>query len=379
MRLDCEKTALEGALGQVSRAISSRSPLPILTHVLLEARGDELRLSATDLNVGIQIAIPVRVEEEGATTCSAKLVSEIVSRLPAGPLNLETAREGALRLKSGRAQFEVPTLPAEEFPSLPSPANAPGLVLPQRVLRAMVNRVGTAAADSDEARPVMTGILTLLEASQLTLVATDGRRLARMSAALEEDEERHARVIIPAKAMSELVRIMGDKDGEIQVRLAESQAFFQVPGVQFHCRLLEGTFPDFNRVIPKQFQRTCRLGREALMGSLRRMVIVAQEKDSPGLVRMEFEPDSLRLSAYTPDLGSAREEIPALLEGEPLTIAFNGKYLLDALAGFDRDEVQLDLQDESHSAVMRPLDDPSFDYVCMPVRLREPFPEAAPV
>lgn len=377
MRLDCEKTVLESALGQVSRAISSRSPLPILTHVLFEARGDELRLTATDLNVGIQIAIPVRVHEEGATTCSARLIGEIVGRLPAGPITLETVREGSLKLQSGRAQFEVSTLPAEEFPSLPTPADASSLTLPQKVLRAMVSRVGTAAADSDEARPVMTGILTLLEAEQVTLVATDGRRLARMSTVLEEDEDRQARVVIPAKAMSELVRIFGDAEGEVEVRIAESQAFFRLPGVQFHCRLLEGTFPDFNRVIPKSFQRSCRIGREALMASLRRMVIVAQEKDSPHLVRMEFEPDRLTLSAYTPDLGSAREEIPALLEGEPLTIAFNGKYILDALTVLDRDEVQLDLQDESHSAVLRPLEDNSFDYVCMPVRLREPFPEPA--
>ena len=376
MHLDCEKTVLEGALAQVSRVISSHSPLPILSHILFEVHGEELRLSASDLNLGLQISIPVRVWEEGATTCSARLLADIVGRLPAGPLSLETAREGTLKLQSGRTRFEVSTLPAEEYPSLPAVAEAPTLHLPRKVLRSMVSRVGIAAADSDEARPVMTGILVILEAGQLTLVATDGRRLARMASALEE-EGGEARVVIPARAMKELARVLGDGEGEVEVRIAQSQAFFRVPGVQFHCRLLEGTFPDFNRVIPKTFQRTCRMGREALAGALRRMVIVAQEKDSPNLVRMEFEPDRLVLSANTPDLGSAREELPVVLDGEPLTIAFNGKFVGDALAVLDCDEVQLDLQDESRSAVLRPLEDPTFDYVCMPVRLREQSPEPA--
>jgi len=235
----------------------------------------------------------------------------------------------------------------------------------------MVSRVGVAAAEADESRPAMTGILTALEDQRITLVATDGRRLARMSTMLEDSAERQARVIVTARAMHEMVKIFGDGEGQVEVLVAESQVFFRVPGAQFHCQILVAPFPDFNRVIPRQFQRTCRLGREALANSLRRMIIVAQEKDSPNLVRMEFEPERLVLSANTPDLGSAREEIPALLEGEPLTIAFNGKYVLDCLAVLDADEVQFDLQDESHSAVLRPLDDPDFDYVCMPVRLRE--------
>jgi DNA polymerase-3 subunit beta len=377
MHLDCEKTVLENALAQVSRGISSRSPLPILGHILMEARGDELRLTATDLNVGVQTSIPVRVHEEGATTCSARLLGDIVGRLPAGPASLQTAREGSLTLKGGRAQFELATLPAEEYPRLPTPENVPTLVLPRKMLRAMVSRVGIAAAEVDESRPVMTGILTVLEGGEITLVATDGRRLARMSAAMEESETRQARVVIPARAMHEMVKIFGDGEGDVEVLVAESQVFFRVPGVQFHCRILEGSFPDFNRVIPKKFQRVCRLGRESLASALRRMIIVAQEKDSPNLVRLEFEPDKLVLSANTPDLGSAREEIPALLEGEALTIAFNGKFVLDCLMVLDAEEVQFDLQDESHSAVLRPLDEPTFDYVCMPVRLREMVSEPA--
>lgn len=379
MHLDCEKTVLENALGQVSRAISSRTPLPILGHILMEARGDELRLTATDLNVGVQTSIPVRVHEEGATTCSARLLADIVGRLPAGPTTLQTVREGSLKLNCGRARFEVATLPAEEYPSLPVPEGASSLRLPRKVLKAMVGRVGIAAAEVDESRPVMTGILTLMDSSRITLVATDGRRLARMSCELDQVSGGEARVVIPARAMHEMVKIFGEGEDEVEVLFAESQAFFRVPGIQFHCRILEGTFPDFNRVIPKGFQRSARMGREALASAIRRMIIVAQEKDSPHLVRMEFDPDRLVLSANTPDLGSAREEIPALLEGEPLVIAFNGKFVLDCLMVLDSEEVQLDLQDQSHSAVLRPLEDPSFDYVCMPVRLRELTPEAVPV
>lgn len=373
MHLDCEQHTLESALSQVARAISSRTPLPILGHVLLEARGGELVLTATDLNVGVQVTMPVHVRVEGATTCSARLISEIVSRFPSGPVELKIHREGSLRISAGRAEFELSTLPAEEFPSLPEVREASTMTLPQGVLKRLVACVGIAAADTDEARPVMTGLLTVLEPGQVTLVATDGRRLARMSQPLAEDPQRIARVVVPARAMAEFVKLLTDAGGEVTVRVAESQIFFSLPGVSFHCRLIEGAFPDFQRVIPSSFQRRCRVAREPLSAALKRMIIVAREKDSPDLVKLEFSSDRLTLSAYTPDLGAAREELPALLEGEPLTIAFNGRYLQDALGVLEGEEIVLDLQDETRSAVLRPDAGEDFEYVCMPVRLREPL------
>jgi DNA polymerase-3 subunit beta len=376
MRVTCEKSVLDNALTTVSRAISAKSPLPILSHVLLQAEPEGLTLVATDLNVGVRTQVAAPGAEAGALTCSASLLSEIVRRLPAGPVRLESVGEGSLKVSSGTAEFVVQTLPAEEFPNLPAGEDAPTLTLPQKTLKTMLSRVVVAAAEMDEARPVMMGVLCLLEPEALTMVATDGRRLARMTVALPKDPGRVGKMLVPARAMGELQRLLGDTDEPVQVQSGPGQAFFTVGTTTLNTRLLEGSYPDFRQVIPRSFLRTCRAGREQLAGALRRMLLVAQEKDSPHLVRMDFEPDRLILSAYTPDLGSGRDQVPVILEGEPLAIAFNGKLLLDVLGVLDTEEVQLDLQDECHSGVVRPLNDSDYDYVIMPVRLREPFPEA---
>jgi len=374
MQLECEKPILEEGLQTVARAINPRSPLPILSHILMEARGDQLTLTATDLDLGVCLRIPATIAVEGALACPAKLLLEIVSKLPGAPVSLQ-ATEGRVQILCGRSKFEITTLPAEEFPSLPSGERYPEVALPQKEFRAMVKKVGIATAATDESRAVMTGILTQLEGDQLIMVATDGRRLAFAEHRMPNALDVQAQVIVPGRAMQELARIAGDHEEPLQLRLADNQMFCTLRNVSMHCRLLEGHFPDYRRVMPTEFQRTCRVGREALLAGLRRMLVVAQERQSPNLIVLDLATERLLLSANTPDLGLGQEEVPIIFTGQDLRIAFNGKYMLDLLTVLDCDEMEMDLQDDTRSAVLRPQGETDFRYVLMPVRLREALAE----
>ena len=373
MKLACEKKLFEEAVAAAARAINPRSPLPILSHLLIEATPGQVKLTATDLDVGMSIKVDSDVSVPGAVTCPAKLMGEIVSKLPPGRVELETLSEGRMLLSCGTSKFELSTLPAEEFPSLPSMDETSSAQLPQDSLKGVIRQVAVAAASSqDESRAVMTGISIGLNAGTLTLVATDGRRLAcaRKSVQVPLIGEESLNVVVPARALIELSRL-SSSDGDVSLSVGKSQAFFRFGNYALHCRLLEGRFPDYTKVVPTEFSKTCRIGREDFINGLRRMLVVAQEKRSPNLIRLRFSDDILHLSANTPDLGSGDERLPIVYQGEELTIGVNGKYLVDGLTVLDCEEVQLDLQEETKSAVLRPLGDTSYDYVVMPVKLRD--------
>ncbi len=377
MKLSCEKKVFEEAVGIASRAINNRSPLPILGHILIQAEEETINLTATDLELGMKIRIAGQVSQAGAVTCPAKLMQEIVNKLPAGTIELELDKNQKLTLTCQKSRFEISSLPAEEFPSLASHEASAEFQLPQQVFKKMIRQVGVAAASpNDESRAVMTGVLTSVSESMLTMVATDGRRLACSRQQLEDlATEQSLEVIIPARAMQEVSRLLGDEEKPLGVIVSEGQVFFQLDSIELHCRLLEGSFPDYRKVVPNDFQRYCRLGREVFLAALRRMLIMAQEKRSPHLVRLKFSGDNLELSSNTPDLGSGNEQLEVVYEGDDLLIAFNGRYLADVLTVLDEPEVNFKLQDETRSAVIQPLGDETFDYVVMPVKLRDPIEE----
>ena len=371
MELECEKNLLVQALGVVSRAINPRSPLPILSHVLFEAQGEQLRCTATDLDFGVVISQPSSVLDSGSVACPARLLSEIVGKLPGAPVRLKATSEGRLHLSCGRSKFDISTLPAEEFPGIPQAGDLPQVGVSQRLFRSAIRRVAIATASSDESKATMTGIYTHIDGSTLTLVATDGRRMAYQELAIENPDGLQVQAIVPGRAMQELSRLLGDVDEPVCFSLAQGQFYCSLNSVTMHSRLLEGVFPDYRRVLPKEFQRFARVGRESLLGALQRMLIVAQEKQSPNLIVLDFDGDVLMLSANTPDVGVAQEEVAVVYEGEPLKIAFNGKYLAEALQVLDAEEVDLDLQDDSRSSILRPFSQQDYKYVVMPVRLRE--------
>lgn len=371
MQIQTEKALLQEALETVSRAVNSRSPLPILSHVLLVATETALHLTATDLDMGLRVTIPCHTVHTGSVCLPAALLKEIVGKLPSGLVGLHAEQEGRITLLSGRSKFVVTTLPAEEFPTLPE-SNAARIDLPQKALKDAIRGVMPAVAKSDESRAVMTGVRVELEGGHLVLVATDGRRLAWTRYEVSTDEGQV--VIVPGRALTEVARACTDTEDPIALRLQDNQLFVAVRNLEMHCRLLEGVFPDWKRVLPTEFQRFCRVGREALKAGLQRVLVVAQERQSPNLVVLDFAEDRLLLSTNTPDMGFATEEMPCVLDGPPLKIAFNGRYVLDSLAVLSCEEVHLDLQDDTRSAVLHE-GDPNLRHVLMPVRLREAVPE----
>jgi DNA polymerase-3 subunit beta len=377
MEFECEKNHLAQALQVAGRAINPRSPLPILNHVLFQVQGDRLRCTATDLDFGVVMEVPASSVDSGSVACPARLLGEIVAKLPGAPIRIRATSEGRLSVLCGRSKFEISTLPAEEFPGVPVASDTSQISVSQKALKTALRRVIFAVASSEESRAVMTGVLTHIEGNRLTLVSTDGRRMAYHEVEIDNSEGISSHAVIPGRALAELSRLLSDQDEAVYFSLGKGQFYCTVGEVSMHSRLLEGVFPDYQRVMPTTFQRHLRIGREVLLSAIQRMLIVAQEKQSPNLLVMELESEVAVLSANTPDLGLAREELGAVYEGEPLKIAFNGKYLADALSVLDCEEVDLDLQDDARSGVLRPCESSDYKYVVMPVRLREPIEEVA--
>jgi DNA polymerase III subunit beta len=371
MELECEKNHLVQALQTVSRAINPRSPLPILSHVLFHAREDQLECTATDLDFGVVISLGASCKDSGSVACPARLLTDIVAKLPGAPVRMKASAEGRLSVQCGRSRFEIATLPAEEFPGIPQPGDLPQVGVPQRLFKSAIRRVTFATASAEESRAVMTGVYTHIEGSQMTLVATDGRRMAYHELAIDNPDGLQVQAVVPGRAMQELSRLLSDTDEAVYFSLAQGQFYCSLGSVSMHSRLLEGVFPDYRRVLPREFQRLARVGRESLLAALQRMLIVAQEKQSPNLIVLDLQGDVMNLTANTPDVGLAQEEVAVVYEGDPLKIAFNGRYLVDALSVLDTEEVELELQDDTRSAVVRPLAQQDYKYVVMPVRLRE--------
>jgi DNA polymerase-3 subunit beta len=377
MELECEKNLLVQALGVVSRAINPRSPLPILSHVLFSCQGDQLSCTATDLDFGVVISLNASALDPGSVACPARLLNDIVAKLPGAPVKLKANQDGRLHIHCGRSKFEISTLPAEEFPGIPQPGELPQVGAAQRSLKGAIRRVTFATASSEESRAVMTGVYTHIDGSQLTLVATDGRRMAYQELTIDNPDGLQVQAIVPGRAMLELSRLLGDTEEPVYFSLAQGQFYCSIGNAAMHSRLLEGVFPDYRRVLPQNFQRFARVGRESLLGAIQRMLVVAQEKQSPNLIVMDVDGEVMTLSANTPDVGVAQEEVAVVYEGEPLKIAFNGKYVVDALSVLDCEEVEFDLQDDTRSGVIRPFGQTDYKYVVMPVRLREVVEEAA--
>lgn len=377
MQIQIEKPIFEEALGIVSKGVNARSHLPILSHVLLETHGDHLRVRATDLDMDLRLTVPAIVAISGAVCVPCALLREIVGKLPGVPITL-ISEEGRIQLTCGRSKFTVTTLPAEKYPAWQQRPGEAEINIPQEVFRDMVGHTIKATATSDESRSVMTGLLVEIEGDHLVMVATDGRRLAFARHALPDGLNQQETCIVPGRAMTELARACTDKEGLMDLRLAHERLWATVRNLEVGCRLLCGAFPAYRRVIPTEFQRTCRVGREALTAGLRRILVMARERQSPDLVVFDFDgSEKLELSSNTPDVGMGVEEIPVVFEGRPLRIAFNGKYVLDALGPLGVEEVEFALQDDTRGAVLRELGGEAFLHVLMPVRLREVVVEEA--
>lgn len=372
MKLTCNRRVLHEALQHVSRVVSGRTTLPILSNVLLEVSGNELRLVAYDMELGAQSAVPVEVEEAGALTVPARVFVDVVAGLPDATVAMERRDHSILGLTCGRSQYTIHGLPAEEYPALPEVAGDISAEISQAGMRDLI-RSTVFAASRDETRAILTGVLLEREGESVKMVATDSYRLAVKTVPADQvrvlaGEERWE-VIIPARALHELNRMLDPSADQTPVRIKASpqQIAFEVGPYFLISRLIEGQFPNYSRLLSIEPNRALTVNREDLLGAIKRAAIVARTEASKILFRAEE--GTLTISAESGDVGRAHEELPGALEGESIEIAFSAEYLTDVLGVMESETVVWHLVAPESHGLLKSADDPDYIYIVMPMRV----------
>ncbi|MEN9670118.1 MAG: hypothetical protein RL018_395 [Pseudomonadota bacterium] len=355
------------ALQSVAGIVERRHTLPILANVLIRKIGNRLELTTSDL----EIQIRTQAEFDGdagdfTTTVGARKVIDILRTMPGDQTVSLESSASKLILKGGKSKFTLQTLPAEDFPLVQESANlGPAFSVPQKVLKDLLGQVAFAMAVHD-IRYYLNGILFVAEGKQLSIVATDGHRLAFATATLDVEVPKQE-VILPRKTVIEMQRLLSDKEGAIEFQFAANQAKFSFEGMEFVTKLVEGKFPDYNRVIPKNHKNALVLGRAPLLASLQRTAILTSDKFKG--VRLNIEPGTLRIASNNAEQEEAVDELDIDYSGDEIEIGFNVTYLIDALSNMTQEMVKLELSDGNSSALFTIPDNTSFKYVVMPMRI----------
>ena len=363
MRFRCERDVLVEALGTAGRAVASRGgALPVLSGVKADLAGDRLTLTGSDLDLTISVAVDVSGQTDGVAVLPGRLAADIVRALEPGAVHVEAEGDEA-RISSGRSQFAVRLLPADDFPRL-TEAPADEVTLDAAALRDSLQQV-VRAASHDDARPILTGVLMAAEGDGLRLVATDSYRLAvrdlRGASILREGQA----VLVPSRALGELGRVLSGAE-TVTLRLGERDATFVVGDTRLTTRLIEGEFPNYRQLIPSTHPNRLTVGKEPLLDAVRRVKLLAREATP---VRITLKPDGIELTAITQDVGQAHEDLDAKYEGTEMVIAFNPEYLADGIEAVEGDEVTLETVDALKPAVVRSVESQDYLYLLMPVRV----------
>jgi DNA polymerase-3 subunit beta len=355
------------ALQSVAGIVERRHTLPILANVLIRKTGAALQLTTSDLEIQIRTTAELDGDTgDFTTTVGARKLIDILRTMPADQTVSLESSAAKLILKGGKSKFTVQTMAAEDFPLVQEAASfGPVFSVPQKTLKALLSQVSFAMAVHD-IRYYLNGILFVAEGKQLSLVATDGHRLAFASATLDVDVPKQE-VILPRKTVMELQRLLSDKEGAIEMQFAGNQAKFSFDGMEFVSKLVEGKFPDYNRVIPKNHKNSITLGRTALLATLQRTAILTSDKFKG--VRLNIDPGTLRVASNNAEQEEAVDELDIDYAGDSIEIGFNVTYLIDALTNMSQDMVRLELSDGNSSALFTIPDNATFKYVVMPMRI----------
>lgn len=368
MNLTISKEQIITGLQAVQNVVGARTTLPILSNVLLRAEKDHVEFTATDLDVSVVCSVEAKVKKSGGTTVPVKKLFGIVRELNGGEIELETDEKNVTVIRSGPSYYKIHGLSADEFPPLPKFKDDKKVSLQQETIKAMMRKTKFAVS-TDESRYVLNGIFFSLKDNKMTMVATDGRRLALADEEADISEKSSGEFIVPAKAVTELDRLLQDK-GEAEIKLGENQASFALKdekgfSVLLITKLIEGNYPNYKQVIPTETKERIALVREEFLQALRRAEIMTSEKANS--VKLTFGKNSLAITANTPEVGEARESLAVNYKGKEMAIAFNPRYLIDALSALSEDEVFFELIDELSPGVLK-INGP-FLYVVMPMRL----------
>jgi len=362
MKIKILKQAFLKNIQHVQNIISSKSSLPILSNILIEAEKNKVTLISTDLDIGISSVLETEVEEEGAITIPAKRFSDIIKELPDEDISISTMKNNSMIIKCSKCVFKIIGLPKEEFPKLPEFKDEPSVVLKQGVLKNMLTMTQFAMSH-DETRYVLNGALFLFKGKKLTIVTTDGKRLSLVKKEIEKDGLNKS-IIVPSKTIYELNRALED-DGDVTVVFSENQVRFALKNITIISRLIEGDFPNHEQVIPKEPQEKIMIQRGQFLDGIKRAALLTTQ-DSLA-VRFEILKNKMIVSKSSPNIGEVREEMDTVYKGHEITVGFNPNYIMDALKVMPMDEIALEIFGADKPAVMR-VDD-WFVYLALPMQL----------
>ncbi len=367
MKATIERATLLKCLGHVQSVVERRNTIPILSNVLIEARDDgSLRLMATDLDLQVDESVPAQVAQAGAATVPAHTFFEIVRKLPEGSQVELAAAEGKMQVVAGRSRFNLSTLPRDDFPVIAEGELPIRFELPAATLRQIIDKTRFAIS-SEETRYYLMGIFLHVADDRLKAAATDGHRLARVTVDRPEGAEGMPDIIIPRKCVGELRKLLDEVEGTVEVSLSPTKIRFGLGSAILTSKLIDGTFPDYNRVIPTANDKLLKLDPKSFSAGVDRVATIASEKTRA--VKMAVDRDKVTLSVTSPESGTATEEIAADYGSDGLEIGFNARYLLDILSEIDGDTVEVHLADAAAPTLIRESDNAPALYVLMPMRV----------
>lgn len=374
MQIVVERDALRDAVNQAAKAVSVRTTIPILTGIKLEALEDELILTGSDSDISIQVSIPNRTDDKelvkvgrlGSIVLPAKYFTEIVKKAPAEQIEINVVENLVTQIRSGTAQFNLNGLDAGEYPLLPQLTEEQVFRLPARQLKNLIRQTAFAVSTL-ESRPILTGVLFKLSQNQLTLVATDSHRLARRQTQVEADPDiQFDNVVVPGRSLIELQRIMED-DEMIEIVITQNQMLAKADRLLFYSRLLEGTYPDTDRIIPTSGKTALLLETKGIQAAIERASLLA--RDSKHVVKLTTQEGRVEITSNTPEVGQVKEEVQVeQLEGEEVQIAFNAKFMLDALRSTDSEKISIQFTGALSPFIIQPSDDHQLLHLILPVR-----------
>lgn len=362
MKFKVEKTSLLSSIQIVQNVITTKSTLPILSNILIESQANTLRLTATDLDVGISCVIPVDISEQGAITIPAKRFGDIIKELPCDSVTITVKKNNLIVIETELCQFKIMGLPREEFPKLPEFKDKEAVRIEQSMLQEMF-RLTSFAVSFDETRYILNGILFKIHQDNFALVATDGKRLAVVERKLQQAIDKDISIIVPIKTIQELNRNL-KSEGDLIVMLGNNQILFDYGGVVIISRLIEGEFPDYTQVIPPVSENKMKVAREQLLLAVKRAALLSTPDYQA--VKLELFKNKLVVSKSTPDVGESREEVDVEYQGKEIAIGFNPVYLADVLKNLTEEKIALELTDSEKPGVIRTS---GYTYIVLPMRL----------
>jgi DNA polymerase-3 subunit beta len=368
MRFTISREKLQEGLSAVTASIPAKTTLPVLANILIEATDKGIRLSGTDLDIAVTTEVAADVETTGATTVPAKKLSEIARELPPAPVRIAAAGEQRVTLDCGRSHFKILGLPRDEFPAFPNVRFNESWRIRSGDLQKLISHTSFAVS-TEESRPILNGVLWELRPEMMRMVATNGHRLAKMETPIKSGGAPSSDLIVPAKALEQIRRLFPE-DEELEIAKGDNHLGFRSPFTAVFTRLIEGPYPPYDQVLPKDNNRVAIADRTALTSALRRMSIIAS--DQTHRIRLSFNAGMLKFSVQTPDLGEAADELAVRYTGDALDIGFNANYLLEILRFIPTDEVRLTFKAPERAATLEPegwADPASYLCLVMPLRL----------